>query len=186
MVSSDPLGKFDVRVPTDDLDKAALALHRAVTDLLRVYQFRDRDKICCYDVSVTQSTALDVLARRGPLQLNELAAELFLDKSTASRVIDALQRKGYVERMPSLDDRRAVVLRTTASGRTLNEQIHSDLVEQQRALLCDLDPALRMTVANVVQRLAAAAEARFCAASGCGAANECCPALPDDARCSPK
>jgi DNA-binding MarR family transcriptional regulator len=30
------------------------------------------------------------VAARGPLNLNRLAAELYLDKSTASRVVDAL------------------------------------------------------------------------------------------------
>ena len=33
------------------LDRDALAMHEAVADLVRVYQFRDRDRICCHDVS---------------------------------------------------------------------------------------------------------------------------------------
>ena len=60
---------------------------------MRVYQFRDRDRICCFDVSVSQCYALEGLVRRGGLTLNELAAHLYLDKSTASRVVDALERK---------------------------------------------------------------------------------------------
>ena len=35
-------------------DRDALDLHEAVADLVRVYQFRDRDRICCHDVWVTQ------------------------------------------------------------------------------------------------------------------------------------
>jgi hypothetical protein len=59
-------------------------LHEALSELVRVYQFRDRDRICCHDISVTQCYALEALLRRGPCGLNELAAELYLDKSTAS------------------------------------------------------------------------------------------------------
>ena len=40
------------------LDGHAVALHRVLLDLKRAYQFRDRECICCYDVSVTQCWAL--------------------------------------------------------------------------------------------------------------------------------
>jgi len=48
-------------------------LFGALSDLVRVYQFRDRDRICCYDVSVTQCYALEALARRSAMTLNDLA-----------------------------------------------------------------------------------------------------------------
>ncbi len=88
-----------------------------------IYQFRDRDRICCYDVSVTQCYALEALVRRGGMTLNDLAAHLYLDKSTASRVVDALERKGYVDRPPHPDDRRALLLEATAAGRALDGKI---------------------------------------------------------------
>ena len=72
------------------LPEDARAVHEALSDLVRVYQFRDRDRICCHDVSVTQCYALEALIRRGPITLGELAAELYLDKSTASRVVGTL------------------------------------------------------------------------------------------------
>jgi len=34
------------------LDADALALHRVLSDLTRMLQFRDRDRICCHAVSV--------------------------------------------------------------------------------------------------------------------------------------
>ncbi len=157
------------------LEQDAQALHRAVSDLVRVYQFRDRNKICCHDISVTQCYALESLLEHGPMQLNELAAHLFLDKSTTSRVIDALERKQYVERIPKADDRRAVALRITVSGRVLNDRIHRDLIEQQKALLRDLDPALRATVSQVIEKLAQAAQARFSAGDSCAMPTDCCP-----------
>ncbi len=84
---------------TDDLSQDAEALYEALNQLVRVYQFRDRDRICCYDVSVTQCYAVETLVKQGPLRLQALAEEMFLDKSTASRVVDTLERKGYVSRV---------------------------------------------------------------------------------------
>jgi hypothetical protein len=36
-----------------------------------VYQFRDRDRICCHDVSVTQCYALETIVEHGPLRLDQ-------------------------------------------------------------------------------------------------------------------
>src|SRR5688572_21605599 len=112
------------------LEADAAALHAALNELVRVYQFRDRDRICCHDVSVTQCYAIEALVRRGPSGLNELAAELYLDKSTASRVVATLRRKGYVSRAAHPEDGRAIVLRVTPSGRRLHDRIRKDLVAE--------------------------------------------------------
>ena len=45
------------------LDRDAEALQDALSELIRVYQFRDRDRICCHDISVTQCYVLESLAR---------------------------------------------------------------------------------------------------------------------------
>jgi DNA-binding MarR family transcriptional regulator len=159
--------------PSATLDRDAEALQGAVADLVRVYQFRDRDRICCHDVSVTQCHALETLAEQGPLRLGGLAQRLFLDKSTTSRVVATLVKKGYVEQEPDPADGRATLLGATRRGRALCTRIHAGLVAQQRALLQDHDPTVRAGVVDVFRRLARAADARFrTGISGGGA--ECC------------
>jgi DNA-binding MarR family transcriptional regulator len=154
------------------LDADATALHDALSELVRVYQFRDRDRICCHDVSVTQCYAIEALIRRGPSGLNELDAELYLDKSTASRVVAALQRKRYVTRAPHPEDGRAIVLTATAAGRRLYEGIRGDLIGEAKQLLEDFEPEVRRGAAQLILRLARAAAAR----SGVGTADpSCCP-----------
>lgn len=152
----------------------AAALNAAVGDLVRVYQFRDRDRICCYDVSVTQCYALEMLAETGPLRSQQLADRLMLDKSTTTRVVDALVRKGYVERRADAEDARALALTITATGRALYGKINEGLVAQQAELLRDLDPSIRQGVTEVVRRLATAASARFVSGVSVGV---CAPAL---------
>lgn len=153
-------------------NRDAVALHEAIADLVRVYQFHDRDQICCHDVSVTQCYALETLVEHGPLRLNALAERLFLDKSTTSRVVSTLVRKGYVEQRRDPSDRRATNLSATRQGARLCARITNDLIAQQKQLLQDLDPKIRAGVVQVLQRLAAAADARFRSGAGTGAA--CC------------
>src|SRR6056297_3139886 len=54
---------------------------RALGDLIRVVQFRDRDRACCHGLSVTQCYGLEGIIENGGLTVNELAAYLYLDKS---------------------------------------------------------------------------------------------------------
>ena len=102
---------------SDKLAQDTAEFHGALTSLIRVYQFRDRDRICCHDLSVTQWYALDSLVSGGPFTLNELAGELYLEKSTMSRVVDGLERKGYVVRNRHPDDGRAVLLEANSKGK---------------------------------------------------------------------
>jgi MarR family 2-MHQ and catechol resistance regulon transcriptional repressor len=170
--SPQPIRRSSSRDAADDrLREQAAALHAALSDLVRIYQFRDRDRICCHDVSVTQCYAIDALLRRGPSGLNELAAELYLDKSTASRVVATLERKGYVGRAPNPGDRRAILLTVTVSGRRLHDRIRKDLIDEETRLLQDFAPEVRDAVSQLLLRLARAAESR----AGMGAGAGCCP-----------
>lgn len=153
----------------------AAELYDALSALVRVYQFRDRDRICCHDVSVTQCYALEALLKVGPCTLNGLAAELYLDKSTASRVVAVLERKGYVSRTPSPDDARATRLDVTPAGRRLHERIRADMVAEQAAMIEDIGPEVRRGAVVLLQRLTASAAARsgltcgpVCAPGNCG------------------
>jgi MarR family transcriptional regulator, 2-MHQ and catechol-resistance regulon repressor len=163
--------------PTDDAARLladADALNAAVAELVRVYQFRDRDRICCYDISVTQCYALEALADHGPMRSQALAERLLLDKSTTTRVVDALQRKEYVERLPDPDDARALSLQITPRGRALVDKIKRELVAQHAQLLADLDPQVRARVTDVIQRLARAAQARFVSGVSVGSCDTVC------------
>ena len=151
------------------LERDAESLYDALSELVRVYQFRDRDRICCHDISVTQCYALETLVRQGEKTLNDLAAQLYLDKSTASRVVDALERKGYVTRRPHPDDRRALLLEATAAGRELEGRIRDSILAEERSLLAGFAPEVRQGMAQLLRQLARAAADR-----GGGAGASCC------------
>lgn len=163
-------------ISTDaNLRQDAAAMHVAVSELVRLYQFRDRERICCHDISVTQCQALEVLVGQGVMRSQALAAELMLDKSTTTRVVDALVRKGYVERRTDADDARALALSVTTTGRALFERINDDLIRQQTELVADLEPQMRAAAIEVLRRLVRAAQRRFVSSScqsACGPAGE--------------
>jgi DNA-binding MarR family transcriptional regulator len=177
---SAPTGLLEPETPRE-----ARVLFDALSDFMRVQQFRDRDCVCCYDVSVTQCHALRVLAPR-PHSINDLAARLYLDKSTTSRVVDTLQRKGYVRKGCDPDDRRAVLVLATPRGTRLAQRIEHDLFERHAQVLDGVPADVRRAAVDLVVKLLAASREGVSVSGGkccvvdetdadhCGAAGESC------------
>lgn len=151
---------------TARLHQDAHAFYGALNELLRVVQFRDRDRACCYDVSVTQCYALKSIADGGGSTVNELAAALYLDKSTASRVAGGLEAKGYVVRERDQADGRIVRLVPTSSGLSLCQRIEDDLATEYAELLAEYDPEVRGAMIRLLGRLATSFSARVDASGG--------------------
>ena len=149
------------------LERDALVFYEAVSHLVRVYQFRDRQRICYRDISVTQCYALSALVHAGAMRLDALAAQLFLDKSTASRVVDTLEQKGYVRRGEDRFDGRALRVEATRKGRALHAGIVRDLVEEQRRLIAEFPADVRRAAAALISKLARSAEQKFGPQRGC-------------------
>ena len=148
------------------LERDARALRSSLSELIRVYGFRDRDRICCYDISVTQCYAMQALVHEGPLTLNDLAARLYLDKSTTSRVVDGLEKKGYAGRIENPESRRSILVESTRAGAALLTRVERDLLSEEMRLLEDFDPEVRRAAAALIERLARAAAARVDTSGG--------------------
>jgi MarR family 2-MHQ and catechol resistance regulon transcriptional repressor len=144
----------------NDLDRDTRDLYAALSDLVRLYQSRDRDTICCHDISVTQCYALQSLTRGGAMTLTALAGDLMLDKSTTSRVVETLERKGYVRRAAHPGDARAIQIEMMPKGRGLCQRIERELLEEERSIIAKLDPEVRRAAIGVVRDLAGLAAAR--------------------------
>ncbi len=150
----------------DTLSLDAENLYEVLNQLIRAHQFRDRDRICGHDISVAQCYALETLVKQGALRLQALADEMYLDKSTTSRVVDSLERKGYVVRLADVEDRRAIQIQATLRGQSLYQNIRAELVAEERALLAMLSPETRQATLHLLRQLTQAARTRCGMISG--------------------
>lgn len=148
-------------------------LAQSLSEMVRVVQFRDRDRACCYDVSVSQCYALKGVVDAGAMTVNELAASLYLDKSTASRIAHGLVEKGLIERRRAATDGRIVLLVPTDVGRLLYQRIESDLLAEYSALMADFDPDVREALTTLVGRLTRSFSSRVDTSNG-----SCCSVGP--------
>jgi DNA-binding MarR family transcriptional regulator len=101
--------------PTREVEDVADQLHSAALHLLR----RLRTEDDALGISPPRLSALSVVVFAGPIGIGALAAAEGVAAPTMTRLVDGLERDGYVRRRPDLTDARGVLVETTATGRRI-------------------------------------------------------------------
>lgn len=104
----------------------------------------------------SQFSLLSWLAKKGPLAMNELAGVLVTDRTTLTRNLGPLRRKGLIEIAPG-EDKRVRMVSITEAGRATYQRAKPLWAEAQAAMVDRLGDeewrklieALRATVAAV-------------------------------------
>jgi MarR family transcriptional regulator, 2-MHQ and catechol-resistance regulon repressor len=134
------------------LIEQATRLYRVATAFVMEFQFRDRNEMLCYGVTVSQCYVLEAL-EFGPLYMQDVAERLNVANSTVTRSVDRLVARGLVERRTGERDRRSVQIGLTASGRELLAAIQGEIIADNRAILETLPEDVRDQVIDTIQRL---------------------------------
>ena len=113
-------------------------------------------------LTLSQHALLQALSGRETARVRELAIEAGITPSTATRILDALERRAIVSRYRSADDRRGVTVRLTDLGRETLSGQDAWLRGRQRAFFeglpqteRDLAPDLLIRLAALIDELAA-------------------------------
>jgi DNA-binding MarR family transcriptional regulator len=105
-------------------------------------------------LTLSQYGLLQGLAGRECARVRELAAEAGIAASTATRILDALERRGIVRRTRADEDRRGVTITLTALGQEQLDTQHRWVRGRQRAFYEALPSGERELVADLLLRLA--------------------------------
>lgn len=98
-----------------------------------------------YDVLFTLSRCPS-----GWLRLNELNDHVLLSQSSLSRLVERLEKRGLVQRLPAPDDGRGIRIQLTEAGWELQKQIGREHVRDIAALV---SPALTAAEQQELLRL---------------------------------
>lgn len=109
------------------------------------------------DVTLPQYRLLVVLSTRGPQRIVDLATNLDVNPSTATRLCDRLERKGLVARQRLPSDRRAVQLVATHTGHELVSVVMDHRRAEIGRILATMSPEQHRQVAEGLRLFAEAA-----------------------------
>jgi DNA-binding MarR family transcriptional regulator len=116
------------------VDAVADRLHSATIHLSRRLRVDDE----ALGISAPRFSALSVLVSAGPQRIGELAQIEQVEAPTMTRLVDGLERDGYVVRSPDPADARAVRVAPTDQGRDALLEGHRRRVEVYSSLLARL------------------------------------------------
>ena len=106
-------------------------------------------------LTLSQYGLLEGLSGRRAARVQDLAARAGIAPSTATRILDALERRGIVRRARSAEDRRAVAVSLTEIGEEVLQAQDEWLRGRQRAFYASLPSAEQELAPDLLLRLAA-------------------------------
>jgi DNA-binding MarR family transcriptional regulator len=110
-----------------------------------------------FNLSLSEMFALLALSAEAPVSQQALAEQLHLEKSTVSRLVHHLERRGWVKRVRDLHDTRMFRLQLSEAGHEQVSRLAKSLAERHERLLAALNPdeqeALAYGLAALVRAL---------------------------------
>ncbi|MBK4733131.1 MarR family winged helix-turn-helix transcriptional regulator [Noviherbaspirillum pedocola] len=110
-------------------------------------------ELAAHGITHAQGSIILMLASGRFSTAAELARELYVDSASMTRIVDRLQKRGMLLRMPRVGDRRIIDLRLTEEGQRLGrllpdlyaqvlnrsfQKFSPEEIRQLRSLLCKL------------------------------------------------
>lgn len=109
-------------------------------------------------VSKTTLVVLMNLDVHGPIPMSRLAGLLDVGLPNVTGIVTRLEELGYVERVRDERDRRVVLVKATARGREVAEELEDLRRRHLRELVSELDPTDRQACLQAFRALREAAE----------------------------
>jgi DNA-binding MarR family transcriptional regulator len=127
--------------------------HNSIVELIKKYQFRDRNEITCFGISVSQCYVLETLHFHGAITMNKLAEQMHLSISTITRVVDQLEGKKLVTRKQHPGDSRSRIIKLTPKGEKVFLQSWANVFESEKKIFENIKPEHRKVLLSLLKDL---------------------------------
>lgn len=141
-----------------DLDVSPLTVLSRISRLARHLDLARRSAFARHGLETWAFDVLSALRREGaPFRLSPgaLLTQTLVTSGTMTNRIDRLAEHGLVERLPSPDDRRGVLVQLTPTGLRTVDDAMADLLAVERELLGDLPEPDRDRLAELLRTVVA-------------------------------
>lgn len=134
--------------------------------IARCFGVFERGGVCGGTVTVPQCVVLQELSQ-GERDISGLTAHAGASLSAMTRLVDGLQRKGWVTRDRSEADRRRVVVRLTSPGRREARRLRERTEKAVEAVLARIPEKKRPQVLRSLRLVRKAMEDARCGSAAC-------------------
>lgn len=107
------------------------------------------------ELTLPQMHTVEILGAHGQMRMKELAAMMGVTTGTLTVLVDRLQDKQLVIRMPHESDRRSIVVSLTAKGKVIFNEHHRLHMQITNEITQDFSEEERDTLCNLLSRMSA-------------------------------
>ncbi len=135
--------------------KTDLALSTWVK-LARAYSSFDKrsiESIKTFGLTQPQFAVIEVIGHLGPMKVGEICKKMLVTGGNMTLVLDNIEKLGYVERVPSKDDRRAILIQLTSAGQKLFDDVFLKHAENITQIMSVLSASEQETLGNLLKKL---------------------------------
>lgn len=111
---------------------------------------------CCEDISMPEFIALDKVSNTADCPVQEIGQALGFTKSGATRIVNRLEKKGYVRKMTSPDDARICCVVITAKGERVIKDADARYLEKLNQLLTKMPDNYKKQTEELLNSMARA------------------------------
>jgi DNA-binding MarR family transcriptional regulator len=104
-------------------------------------------------INFQEAHLLMSIGTKGPLTMSEIARTLQLTLSSVTAVVDKLEKKKFVRRARTAEDRRLVRVELTVAGRKFHNLVESAHLTLTGSMLKILDPAEREVFLGLFRKI---------------------------------
>lgn len=149
---ADHVGRSSLTSSVGGPSVASLPLVDALVQLSFLTQSVLGRVAAAHDLSIIQTRLLGVLRDR-EVGMLELSRFLEIEKSSVTGLVDRAERRGLVQRVAVVDNRRAVRVTLTPRGHALARAAHDEVAARIGDLLAGLSPAEQQRLSRVATTL---------------------------------
>ena len=146
---------FDERFPgaSATATESAMNLVRAADLLVK----RIAELVQPFGLTPSSGLVMGILAdAEAPMPPNEIAERLIISRATVTGLLDSLERRGYVRRLPHGTDRRMLLIELTEAGRQTAAEFRLVVHQHQKTWLSALSEKEQGQLIRALHRLQAA------------------------------
>lgn len=136
-----------------NVDRHVAEIEELLRNVSTILKKRGRDILNNFDITPPQLDALLVLREYGELTMGELCQKMFLACSTATDLIDRMERNGLIERVRDTADRRVIRLKVLPKGASVIDEVLDARRTHLSSILSELDVADKERLIQSLEQL---------------------------------
>lgn len=136
-----------------NVDRHVSEIEELLRNVGTILKKRGRDILSNFDITPPQLDALLVLREFGELTMGELCQKMFLACSTATDLIDRMERNGLIERVRDTADRRVIRLKVLPKGSSVIDEVLEARRGYLATILAEIDVADKERLIQSLEQL---------------------------------